>query len=204
MTSIGDQDEGPDCATPGCGDSGARWKTRHGTWTFHPYCTYCLKQHGKSGGRGHSKIPKRIVLVWDIDNCYYCGLPATEEDHVIPISSLRNMPLSLMKEIVVPSCPECNRVLSNYFSITLTERKNELRTRLRKRYKKLLASPDWSNEDLRGLDGSLRRHIIALQTKKKQVVERLEYEAPAKHYELLRDEYVQYQEWLEKLGMSFD
>jgi 5-methylcytosine-specific restriction endonuclease McrA len=193
-----DRDE-PVCATPECFGSPARWKTRHGTWAYHPYCSFCLKAYGRQGGRGNRRIPKRIRLT-EIDACFYCGLPDTEEDHIIPLSALGRLPLQLHRELVVPSCTECNRILGDFFTLSLIERKEELRRRLRKRYKTLLRHPDWDQEDLDELSGSLKKHVIGCQLQKKQLLERLAYEAPANHFVLLRAEYAQYQQWLDQLG----
>ena len=84
------------------------------------------------------------------DSCYYCGLQATQIDHVVPKSTLKLLSLSTVditmdilknRSLKVHSCRECNSVLSNSLQATLAERKKELKKRLRKR-KRLLILPD--------------------------------------------------------------
>ncbi len=103
------------------------------------------------------------------DPCYYCGLQATEVDHVIPHSMLQKMELSTIdfdKEILrtrtlkVFSCPECNKLLGNSYQESLTDRKKYLKQKLRNKYSKLLNMPDWSPEELNELSNDLRNDVL--------------------------------------------
>lgn len=46
------------CATPGCPGKRIKWLTRHGSYAYHPYCSVCLSEAGKQGGRGNVKSKK--------------------------------------------------------------------------------------------------------------------------------------------------
>lgn len=96
--------------------------------------------------------------------CYYCGLPASCVDHVIPravLKSLSDVSETLGRTVsgrtlTVPSCRECNQLLGDSFQETLAERKNVLKTKLRKRYEKLLVMPHWEEEELSELGHTLQ------------------------------------------------
>jgi len=59
--------------------------------------------------------------------------------------------------------------------ITIAERAGYLVSRLVDRHKKLLDSPDWSEEEFEELEGRLRKHVKSLQTKKKVIKARIAY-----------------------------
>ena len=89
-------------------------------------------------------------------DCTYCGTALEGED-------------TRSKEDCVPACRECNGLLS------IAGRAGYLVSRLADRHKKLLETPDWSNEDLEELEGRLRTHVKSLQLKKKLVKARISY-----------------------------
>lgn len=110
-------------------------------------------------------------------DCMYCGMSAQERDHVVPHSyaqaegQTRNWHLSK----VVPACTECNHLLNNLFHTTIATRALFIAGRLKARYKKLLASPDWNEDELAELGESLRGHVKGEQSKKKLINVRIEY-----------------------------
>ena len=109
-------------------------------------------------------------------DCTYCGMNATDMDHVIPRSySMLEGEDTRSKEDCVPACRECNGLLSNLMVITIAERAGYLVSRLVDRHKKLLDSPDWSEEEFEELEGRLRKHVKSLQTKKKVIKARIAY-----------------------------
>lgn len=102
------------------------------------------------------------------DSCYYCGKQATQIDHVIPKNMLRNFALSTepitleniaRRVLMVFSCGECNRLLSDTFTESLTEKKKLLKSRLKRRHKKLLEIPDWSPNEIEELGYNLRSYV---------------------------------------------
>lgn len=117
----------------------------------------------------------------DLDLCYYCGQPATDLEHVIPRSVLRKLSGSpgVKQELIrgrvltVRSCHECNMLVGASVQETLIERKEYLKDRLRKRYRKLLDTPDWTDEEIAELGDGLRRHIHAQETLKATIRARI-------------------------------
>ncbi len=96
------------------------------------------------------------------DACIYCGVNCIPEmDHVIPYSyisssfSKHRKPKDNKRGIRISSCAECNRSLNNYISWNFLDRFEEARKRVAKKYKKELATPFWSEREIKELDYSL-------------------------------------------------
>lgn len=122
----------------------------------------------------------------DLTRCYYCGETADSVDHVVPQSMLRT--LSTLEDeytsailarhgrrMTVPACIECNVLLGNKYFITLAERKAHLKQRLRVRYRKLLATPDWTDTELGRLGDRMQGYVIASVVKRDIVLKRIRY-----------------------------
>ena len=112
--------------------------------------------------------------------CYYCGLPATGLDHVVPRAVLKaledvSIEISSYRVLVVPCCKECNTLLEASYQDSLLQRKRLLRQRLRRKYRKVLASKIWLTEEILGLDYNLRSHIAECSEKRALVQARLKW-----------------------------
>lgn len=89
----------------------------------------------------------------DVSNydCTYCGMMiATSRDHIIPHSyeSINQKDRDWSRDKVVPSCKECNELLSNAFLPSIVERAEYIANALKIKYKKCLAAPKWHEEDI--------------------------------------------------------
>lgn len=122
----------------------------------------------------------------EVELCYYCGAIANSVDHVIPRKVLKMLAdlndvntQRLMKNdkriLKVRSCRECNSLLGCTYQNTLEDRKRLLKERLRKKYKKILATPDWSDQDLEELGHTLRSHILEAMHRKEIIKRRLKW-----------------------------
>jgi len=112
----------------------------------------------------------------ELEPCYYCGLPATGIDHVIPQALLREFLFfqgegldypSDVKFYRVPSCKQCNSALGSRMFRTMADRRQAVKDYLQRKYAKLLRSPDWSEDEMAELGKTLRSHIrgrMALKT----------------------------------------
>lgn len=115
----------------------------------------------------------RLDLI-DVEPCFYCGLPADTQDHVIPQSKLGDLEALGIKTMWsqrtwdVPACLECNSALGDRLFRNINERKRWVKNWLRRRYAKYLKMPQWTEDELRELGYSLRQnvqdHIDAKQT----------------------------------------
>ncbi len=94
--------------------------------------------------------------------CIYCGLPAHGLDHVPPRAITERVELECRYRIV-PSCRECNCGLGAIAIVTLDGRRRHLLKWYRRRYKRLLQMPDWTEEELAALGPTMRNHVLASQ-----------------------------------------
>jgi Zn-finger protein len=108
--------------------------------------------------------------IWGTKNiCYYCGQSADSVDHVIPQAMLRQLAalsdVQITKEILrkralkVWACRECNCLASDSIQDSLIERRQFVKEKLRKRYRKILELPKWEESELNELGYVLRQHI---------------------------------------------
>src|SRR5262245_2617575 len=115
--------------------------------------------------------------------CTYCGETATALDHVIPriyaemtysINSDRGLLLKNFGK-KVPACTECNSLLGAAPLLSVSARRAEVHRRLRVKYKNLLASPTWTDEEIEMLGPTLRSHVASCQEKRARIVARLHW-----------------------------
>ena len=129
-------------------------------------------------------IIRKLKKLWSIimkepELCYYCGQPASTIDHVIPKSILKQLTTLEDAEIThailrkralkVSACRECNCLLSDSLQDSLTDRKQYLKQKLRKRYAKLLGIPKWEDEEMENLGYNLSSYI-KMSIKKKRLI----------------------------------
>lgn len=118
--------------------------------------------------------------------CYSCGEDATGIDHVVPQAMLQTLSMledaevtailvRFNRRLTVPCCGDCNSTLSNSYQDTLEKRKAELKRRLRRRFKKFIEMPDWTDRELSQLGYRLQQHVIGAVAKKEMILRRLRY-----------------------------
>lgn len=94
--------------------------------------------------------------------CVYCGLLAGTIDHVPPISvrpTLIDLGLAARYPFLeVRACHECNVGLGARPLWTVAQRKQWIKGWLRRRHRKYLVIPDWTEEELAALGDELRQH----------------------------------------------
>ncbi len=117
--------------------------------------------------------------------CYYCGMPADTIDHAVPQSILRMIDriadpdiyrrMILRRRLTVPCCNECNSVIGPKYQKSLEERKKFLKSKLKRRYKKLLAMPDWTEREISEMGDHMRDYIRDAQRLKDNIVSRIHW-----------------------------
>lgn len=105
---------------------------------------------------------KRLPGDWS--NCVYCGDIADTADHVPPMKRVWAHGVDYYTQqgfdiVKAPCCRECNSVLGDRDLPTIEERAIHMYAAIQKRYKPILACPEWDIEELDELDYSLRAHI---------------------------------------------
>ena len=123
----------------------------------------------------------------EVEPCYYCGMPASAIDHVVPrklLFMLNSLGDDVAKAelinsnriMLVNSCRECNSMLSSRYDETLLSRKRRLRSIMRRRYKHVLETPEWTITELESIGYSLQQYIIQQINLKRLIIERLRWQ----------------------------
>tara|TARA_R100000008_G_C3499301_1_gene122835 strand:- start:42 stop:458 length:417 start_codon:yes stop_codon:yes gene_type:complete len=115
-------------------------------------------------------------------NCYYCGEKSDTLDHTIPVSFYSTRPTrkgmkSKYKDPVpvVDCCGECNATLNNKLIIDVRERADYLKEKYIKKYKRILNSPIWDEDDIENMGKTLRACIRRDMRLQQNIKERLDY-----------------------------
>ncbi len=77
--------------------------------------------------------------------------------------------------LLVPSCAECNGIASNELHHSMHERRMYVKNKLRKKYGKLLAMPDWTDSEIAELEGRLQESVLNTLEAKRRVALRVAY-----------------------------
>lgn len=104
--------------------------------------------------------------------CVYCGETATTLEHFPPASW---GPLG----VLLPACQECNNFAGAGFATKFEDRARHVKARLRNKYRKQLATPEWSEDELDDIAQSLRGSVRAWDETKRRSQERLAWNAEA-------------------------
>jgi 5-methylcytosine-specific restriction endonuclease McrA len=112
--------------------------------------------------------------------CFYCGDPADEIDHQPPVTRVadyRTLGLDHEMYITVPCCRECNQLLSDALTADLLEREVLLKNKLAKKYRRLLDSRTWTDQDIADaeLRGSLKKLVKGHAKVKDRIELRIDY-----------------------------
>lgn len=106
-------------------------------------------------------------------DCSYCGLYATDVDHIPPVSRMDEM---IAKDrFCLPACKECNRLLSNFPIYPPEDRRAFIKDRLRRRSKPVR---QWTDEQLGEFGPTLRNKIRKAMRESEVLQIRLEYVGP--------------------------
>lgn len=114
-------------------------------------------------------------------SCVYCGCLSSCEEHFLPYSwnagtrrrgSERGGVHSYLGNLV-PSCSECNGIKSDKVFDTLDDAREYVHKRLSKKYRRILKTPPWSEDELNDLGPNLRKEVKLRLKAKKWVEDRL-------------------------------
>ena len=119
---------------------------------------------------------KRDISMYD---CTYCGVMAQSRDHIIPHSYLtgasRDHAPLMDRALVVPACSECNGLLSNYWLPEIGLRAAYISRRLARRYKDLLAFPDWTATEVAEVATRMEKSIQASMSLREIIKIRIQF-----------------------------
>jgi hypothetical protein len=115
----------------------------------------------------------------DRDTCRYCGAYAETVDHLPPLTYAERM-IELSRDelmatalVRVPCCVECNVLAGKVYHANIPERRAYVEKKLRRRYRRLLSVPLWSESELEECGYHLRGRIAAIDRQAVTVRERL-------------------------------
>lgn len=128
----------------------------------------------------HKHTVDEFESIGDLTVCFYCGQPCDSVDHVTPRATLKMMGGEIENPVTsryetVDACRECNCALGDGLYTTLSDRKRAAKEYLRRKYKKYLSMPDWSDSELDELGYTLRSHIKRNMAIKKLTRMRLDW-----------------------------
>ena len=124
------------------------------------------------------------------NHCFYCGIEPTDADHLVPLSMLtleKRNSSHCNYGITAPSCRECNSLLSNLYFDSLMERCQFANQKLRKKYSKLLNTPNWEPSELKQVGNGLVGYIIEKQQLKNAVVDRILWQSKHEFREMFQE-----------------
>ena len=126
----------------------------------------------------------KLYIYTEGDICTYCGDPSQVRDHAYPIEAILrgHLPSNKKMLVVVPACWECNSLAMDYVFETLCAKRLFVQRKLRKKYRKILATPEWTPEEIKELCHNLKSIVVASLRVQKRVLERANW-APVKSVE---------------------
>jgi hypothetical protein len=108
--------------------------------------------------------------------CVYCGARATSKDHFVPISVVSLIADALdyvSGKVLVPCCGECNSLAGDHVFPTIAAKRRFIHVKLRKRHKRLLEMPQWTDAQLDEMGYALSDFIRSGLERKQWLIERL-------------------------------
>jgi len=109
----------------------------------------------------YAELP--VTTLQDRFRCFYCGQIGGTIDHQPPLSVIGSLLTSGMAFdcVRVPCCHSCNSHLGTFPSITLSERFEELKNRLRTKYRReLRLQGQWTIDEIMELGPTLQQMVL--------------------------------------------
>lgn len=98
--------------------------------------------------------------------CTYCGI----DTNTLIVVKEKNKTSQQ-----IPCCKECNQILKGIPFTSLSTQAKFVSDSLTNKNKKLLNSPNWSDEELQELEGMLKKKVKHLQAKKLKLINRIRW-----------------------------
>lgn len=103
--------------------------------------------------------------------CIYCGAPANQLDHLLPLPWTGKAVRSLVP--TVPACGNCNRTINDFPNPSIMERSMLVAASLRKKHAKNLRIADRSEDEFEEFEGLLQKSLRARQFERQYLRSRL-------------------------------
>lgn len=102
--------------------------------------------------------------------CIYCGGFAESDDHFPSLN------VSKFRGWLLPACNECNDIAHTNFSFDFLSRFLFVKNRLKRKYKKILNIPDWSDDELESMSLNMKENILQSIRYKSQTQARIDWD----------------------------
>lgn len=107
--------------------------------------------------REHLVLRQPLYLGYDPDACIYCGLQASQRDHLIP--EPWSGPAVRPHVLTVPACRDCNLSINDSLTFSITERRAIAHERILKRHGKWLQCKVFTQAELDEMGPNLRSTV---------------------------------------------
>lgn len=107
--------------------------------------------------------------------CVYCGDEGNEREHVIPADYFGQRIYDKDKQWVVKSCATCNRLAGVYVAFSIPDKAEYILKRYRQKYKKVINTPEWSEEEMKSVGYGLRQMIFGYLVAKRVLKKKIDY-----------------------------
>lgn len=121
----------------------------------------------------HLKVNEPVRLQYPSGICIYCGRHGFTKDHLYPRGWTGEGERRFTA--VVPACGTCNSLISDTFTVSITERRELAHLRIRRKFAKVLRAVDHTPEELDEYGPSLRAYIVDSLEKKEEVLRMLNW-----------------------------
>jgi hypothetical protein len=102
------------------------------------------------------------------NQCVYCGDFTPYTDHFPPDTFG-------WRGWLIPACRECNTLAYTDFANSFFKRADLVKERLRRKYKTILRTPDWTVEELQEVEPDMARAILSILSLRDSIQRRLEW-----------------------------
>lgn len=104
----------------------------------------------------------RIRGLW----CIYCGETAECDDHFPPLSAG-------LRGFLLPACKECNALAGTDHPHNFSARAALVHAKIRNKYKRLVDTPNWSEDELKELGKNLKSSVKSWAGRREALLRRL-------------------------------
>lgn len=116
-----------------------------------------------------ARVQHLYSILEDNGECVYCGDPADTYDHFLPVSiavGLRE-DVAVGRHFMLPACRSCNSTAGAEVFRSIGAKRRYVQERLRIANWKLLAMPDWTEDELGELGPGMRGQVLAAIRRKR-------------------------------------
>jgi hypothetical protein len=118
--------------------------------------------------RDRANLEEVIVYLRDKGLCAYCGEYASDVEHVVPR-------VSRLPTWTVPACHECNAIAGGTVFASFEDKAQFIKDYLAHKYRHVLDSPEWDEDELAEMGHNLRSKIAAAETARKIMQQRISW-----------------------------